>query len=159
MFKALHDSVDAKMNCLLREHTVTVLNLLSAKAIHLELDQEVPLERGEECLPGAIVQKIVQNRNGLEGRLGCWLTAAQLCSEFPLALEEGALFPLCPAKRRFSQASRKSDRQEARDVFDAGRYDEFQKECENLLCNILRFELSEPSANLPVSPMDGGREG
>jgi len=158
MFKPLHDPVDAKVNCLLREHTVAVLNLFSAKAIHLELDQEVPLERREECLPSAIVQEIVQNGNALEGGLGYWLTAVHVCSEFVLA-HEGALFPLCPTERRFSQASRKSDRQEGRDVFDAGGYDEFHKKGENLLRNILRFELSEAGTYLSISPMDGGREG
>jgi hypothetical protein len=38
IFKALHDSVDAQMDCLLAEDGVAVLNLLATKPVHFELD-------------------------------------------------------------------------------------------------------------------------
>src|SRR5690348_4934000 len=103
----------------------------------------MPLERGEECPPGAIVQKIVQNGNGFEQRLSCSLGTIQLRLDFLSALKEDALFLLRPAEGGFAQASGKSDRQQASEVFGASADDKFQKKGQNLLRNILRFELSE----------------
>ena len=66
---------------------MTILNLFAAKAVHLELDQKFSLESGEESLPGAIVQEVVQDGDALECRVGCSFAAVHLGLGVVLALK------------------------------------------------------------------------
>jgi hypothetical protein len=48
---------------------------LGAKPVDFELDQDLPLELGEQSLPGAIIQEVVQKGDAFEGRLSCSFAA------------------------------------------------------------------------------------
>jgi hypothetical protein len=54
---------------------VSILNLFGAKPVDFELDHDLPLELGEQSLPGAIMQEVVQKGDAFEGRLSCSFAA------------------------------------------------------------------------------------
>jgi hypothetical protein len=66
--------------------TCVDLNLFGAKPADFELDQDLPLELGEQSLPGAIIQEVVQKGDAFEGGLTCSFAAEGVGLSFILAV-------------------------------------------------------------------------